>query len=114
MPIALNVEMLAHCYDMIAATPVMARLNLPPSEDIKFHIIKKRDRFAHHQVKNGVHQIAISSRFVGSFMTLVMTMCHEMIHVHQHEAKLPRDDGKGFQKMADKICKQLEFDRLIF
>lgn len=114
MPITITKEMLAHCYDMIAATPVMAKLNLPPSEDVKFHIIRKTDRFAHHQVVGGIHHISISSRVVGSFTTLIPTMCHEMIHVYQDVARLPRNDGKGFQKLADKICKALEFDRLIF
>ncbi len=114
MPIALNIEILAHCYDMLAATPVMAKLNLPPSEDIKFRLIRKKDRFAHHEVIGGVHHIAISTRFVGTFQTLITTMSHEMIHIWQDRCDIPRDDGKGFQKMADKICKALEFDRLIF
>lgn len=114
MPIPLNAEMLAHCYDMLAATPVMARLNLPPSEDVKFRVIRRSDRFAHHEVIGGVHHIAISSKLVGSFTTLVPSMCHEMVHIYQDLTGLPRDDGRGFQKLADKICKELEFDRLIF
>ena len=114
MPIPLNAEMLAHCYDMLAATPCMAKLNLPPSEDIKFRIIRRKDRFAHHEVIGGVHHIAVSSRFVGTFETLVPTMCHEMLHIFQDINDLPRDDGAGFQRLADKICRELHFDRLIF
>lgn len=114
MPIPLNPEMLAHCYDMLAATPVMARLNLPPSEDIKFRVIRRADRFAHHEIIGGVHHIAVSSKLVGTFETLVPTLCHEMLHVFQDINGLPRDDGKGFQKLADKICKELAFDRLLF
>ena len=51
---------------------------------------------------------------VGTFQTLIMTMAHEMIHVHQDLTGMPRDDGKGFAKLADRVCKELEFDRLIF
>lgn len=114
MPIKLTTEMMAHCYDMLAATPIMGKWNLPPSEDIKFKLIKKTDRFAHHTVIGGVHHIAVSIKFVGTFQTLIATMAHEMIHVHQDQAGLPRNDGKGFQKIADRVCKELEFDRLIF
>lgn len=114
MPIHLNKEMLAHCYDMLAATHTMSRWNLPPAEDVKFRIIRRKDRYAHHEVVGGVHHIAVSSTFVGTFQTLIMTMAHEMIHVHQDLTGMPRDDGKGFAKIADRVCKELEFDRLIF
>ena len=114
MPISLNAEMLAHCYDMLAATPAMSRMNLPPSEDVKFRVIRKKDRFAHHEVIGGVHHIAISSKLVGTFETLVPSMAHEMLHIFQDMTGMPRDDGPGFQKMADKICRELAFDRLTF
>lgn len=114
MPIPLNAEMLAHCYDMLAATPTLSKWNLPPAEDIRFKVIKRKDRFAHHLVKGGVHHIEVSASLVGRFETLVSTMAHEMIHVHQDLVGLPRADDNSFAKFADKICKELDLDRLTF
>jgi hypothetical protein len=45
--------------------PPFDRWNLPPSEDIKFSIIKKADRYAHYQMVNGVHHIAVSTKLSG-------------------------------------------------
>ncbi len=114
MAIALTKDMLRHCYDMLRASPVMAKYKLPPASEIRFRITRHQDRFAHHEVIGNTHHIAISSSLVGSFATLTMTMAHEQIHIWQDIKGLPRNDGKGFSKEADRICKAHEWDRLIF
>jgi hypothetical protein len=111
----LTTEVLAHCYDMVvAASPTLQRWNLPPSEDIKFKIIKHKDRYGHHEVIGGVHHIAISSVYVTKFETLISTLVHEAIHIHQDRCDLPRADNKVFSKFADKLCRELMLDRGTF
>ena len=115
MTISLNAEMMAHCWDMvIAASPTLTKWNLPPSEDMKFKVIRRKDRFAHHEVIGGVHRICISSILVRRFETLVSSMVHEAIHVHQDQAELPRADNRTFDALADILCAELELDRGAF
>ena len=116
MPIPLNAEMLAHIYDYLACQPPFSKWNLPPSEDIKFSISRKRDRFAHYQCIGSDHHIVVSSHFVGRHETLVATVAHEMIHLHCELAGITTSNPHDatFHKYADRICKLHEFDRLIF
>ena len=115
MPIALNAEMLAHCWDMVvASSSTLTKWNLPPSEDMKFKVIKRKDRYAHHEVIGGIHQICVSSVLVRRFDVLCSTLIHEAIHVHQDQTDLPRCDNKTFHAFADVLCAELELDRGAF
>ena len=116
MALPLTVEMVAHAYEYLCCTAPFNKWNLPASEDIKFSIIRKKDRYAHYQLVRGVHHIALSSRFVGRHESLLSTLCHEMIHLHMASvcAEERDDHGPTFSKYADRVCKIHEFDRLIF
>lgn len=116
MTIQLNPEMLAHAYEYMACQPPFSKWNLPSSEDVKFSVIKNKDRFAHHQRIGDVHHIVFSSRYVGRHELLLATMSHELIHLHMDQAcmSMKNPHGAAFQKFADRICKLHEFDRLIF
>lgn len=116
MPVPLNPEMLACAYDYLACLPPFHKWNLPPSEDVKFSVIKRRDRTAHYVFDKGAHHIGMSSTFVGRHEMLLSSMAHEMLHLHMAQTcwnrRNPHD--AAFQKWADKICQIHEFDRLVF
>jgi predicted SprT family Zn-dependent metalloprotease len=116
MALLLNAEMLAHAYDYLCCQPPFNKWNLPPSEDVRFSVIKKRDRYAHYQMKCGVHHIVFSSRYVGRHEVLIATMAHELIHLHMESLCMDTRNphGAAFHKFADRICKIHEFDRLVF
>jgi hypothetical protein len=116
MPVPLNAEMLAHAYDYLACQEPFSRWNLPPSEDVRFSISTSRKNFAHYQMIGGVHHIALSRRFVGRHETLIATLAHELIHLHQEQACMATTNAHDatFHKYADKICRIHEFDRLTF
>lgn len=116
MPIQLTPEMLALAYDYLAVQKPFSSWNLPPSEDVKFSVSRHKDRFAHHQMVGGVHHLVFSSRFVGRHDSLLVTLAHELIHIHQEESCMMRDNphDAAFHKLADKVCKLHEFDRLTF
>ena len=108
-------DTMAHCYDMvIAASPTLQGWNLPPSEDVKFKVTKHKMRYGHHEVISGVHHIAMSKINVTSFQTLISTMVHEQVHIHQDQTGLPRSDDKAFEKFADRLCSELGLDRGAF
>ncbi len=117
MSLKLTPDMLAHCYDYLCCTPPFTKWNMPPSEDIKFLVIKTADRYAHYQMVNNVHNIAVSVRWVGRHQTLLSTLAHEMVHLHIRSAGIRQRHAHGgaFQRLADEVCKEhVEFDRLNF
>ena len=116
MALKLTAEMLAFAYDYLACQPPYDKFNMPPSEDVRFLVIRQADRYAHYQMVDGVHTIAVSAKFVGRHETLLSTMAHEMIHLHCVAAgiRMRNPHGKAFQKLADEVCKIHEFDRRIF
>jgi hypothetical protein len=114
--IPLNPEMLAYAYEYLCCTPPFEGWNLPASEDIKFIVLKTKDRMGHHCRRNGMHHIAISRAYIGRHMILLETMAHEMIHLHMSQTcwnrRNPHD--AAFSAYADQVCKIHEFDRLTF
>jgi hypothetical protein len=116
MPLPLNPEMIALAYDYLCCTPPFNKWNLPHSEEVKFTIIKKKDRYAHYQMIGGVHHIAMSSQFVGRHELLLSTLAHELIHLHCEMACMSSSNphDAAFHKLADRVCRIHEFDRLIF
>jgi len=114
MAINLNTEMLAHCFDMLAATPFISKWNLPHSDDIKFKLVSRKRFFGRYIYDGGNHTIEISTKSVGTFQTLILTMAHEMIHLHQSMLDIPVADDATFEGFAEALCKELELDRLAF
>lgn len=114
--IQLSPDMLAHCYDYLICQKPFSGWNLPPSEDVKFKVIKHKDRTAHYEHHKGTHTIAMSSTYVGRHEMLISSMAHEIIHLHMLQTCWNRRNqhDAAFQKYADQVCKVHEFDRLIF
>ena len=119
MPFPINSEVLAAAYDYLCTVPPFKNWNLPhsDSDEIKFSVIRKKDRYAHYQKIGPVHHIAVSSVFMGSrHESLLASVGHEMIHLHIEicEMKDSNDHGLIFQKLADQVCKINGWDRGIF
>jgi hypothetical protein len=117
MTLPLTPEMLACAYDYLCECPPFNKMAMPHSEDVKFSIGRRKDRFAHYQMLGGEHHIVVSGRFVGRHIMLLSTLSHEMAHLYLEQNCIVGSDvhGKPFQRLADKICKHHpEFDRLNF
>jgi predicted SprT family Zn-dependent metalloprotease len=75
-----------------------------------------RDRFGHFKgrIKDNVdmNEIGLSQRAVHSTSTLMATMAHEMIHLHQHEAgRCTRGHHNAqFRRIAARVCRVHGFD----
>lgn len=115
--IQLSPEMLAHCYDYLCHCVPFNKMNMPHSEDVKFLVVRNKDRFAHYQMVNDIHHIAVSTHLVGRHMSLLSTMAHEMCHLYLRANKIQQKHahGRAFQRLADQVCAaNHEFDRLNF
>lgn len=114
MTLPLTVETLRAAYDYMVTTPPFDKWNLPDSEDIVFKVAKDPHNYAWHDKKRGKrHVVAVSRARVGHTMTLMESMAHEIIHVHEANVKgLPRSGGhsKAFWKWAAQVCRAHGFD----
>lgn len=116
MTLPLTPEMLAHAYEYLACQKPFSSWNLPPAEDVKFAVIRHKDRFAHYQMRGGEHHLEFSKHCFARHEVLIATMAHELIHLHAELAEMATGDshGKAFQKIADRVCKIHSFDRTTF
>lgn len=114
MILPLTTEMVAHAYDYLCCCLPFSKWSLPPSDDVKFRIIRSKRIFAQYQMRGGVHHIDVSSRMVGSHMVLLSTLSHELIHLHLGEVEACDNHGPNFQMLADEVCEIHDFDRLTF
>ncbi len=85
---------------------------MPESNTITFSITRS---VGARGSARGTDKIDISARNVGRLDNLLMTMAHEMIHIHNHAKGHTRSaHGGEFRRCADMVCKHHGFDRQMF
>lgn len=114
MTLPLTHETLYGAYKFLCATPPFVRWNLPEAADVKFRVVRDRTLHGWHRCIAGKHTIAISGSSVGHTLSLVMTMAHELVHMHQKRTGMRVNHGLAFQKLAQQICKIHGFDPKAF
>lgn len=116
MTLPLTPDTLRAAYDFLATTPPFNKWNLPDGDDITFRVAKDRTLFGWHDKRRGKpHLIAISEYLVGQITTLMETMSHEMIHLHEERSCIRGNHGPAFKKFAEQVCKiHTCFDRKRF
>lgn len=115
--ITLNPEILARAYDYLQSTQPFCKWNLPDSDDITFKVIRTKKLFGQHYRLNGKHVLEVSSGMHGHSNTLLSTIAHEMIHIHQDEAGMSRrgtEHNAAFHKLASRVCKVHGWDPKLF
>lgn len=112
MTLPLSIEMLESAYDYFRATPPFRRWNLPEPEDITFKVGKDPSCYGWFDKKKKKPTIAISTALVGHTQTLMETMAHEMIHLHEDMRGWRRggEHSAAFRKWAQLVCKIHGFD----
>lgn len=105
MILPLTPEVLAAAYDYLCELPPFSSWSLPPSDEIKFKVVRKNDCYGYYWRKDGKHNIAISSRLVGRHESLLSSMAHEIIHLHLTEIGTTGDPhGPEFVSLSQDIC----------
>jgi len=116
MTLPLNPAMLEAAYEYLRATPPFSSWNLPDGEDVKFQVLRTRRIYADYYRHKGKHIIRLTGK-CGHTATLLVSMAHEMIHLHHKHAGIPMPgDGHGtaFKKHAARVCKYHGFDPQCF
>jgi hypothetical protein len=118
MTLPLSRDVLAAAYDYLCTTQPFSEWNLPDSEDVKFRVIKSPDVRGWYLLgQDGSHTIAISSRCIGRTQSLIETVAHEMVHLHQGDVKMDTPNAqhnRAFWKLADIVCEAHGFDPKLF
>lgn len=117
MTLALTPDVLRAAYNFLNETQPFARWNLPDGDEVVFRVWRGRDRYGQYQRVGDKHHIAISSAIVGHTKTLVETMAHEMIHLHEEHngACTPgAQHSAAFRKWALQVCRIHGFDEKAF
>lgn len=117
MSVTLTPERLAAVYDMLRAFPPFSRWGLPPSDEVKFRVLRTPRLFGLYQpYTDGTHEIQISAGANGHLDTLASTMAHEMIHLYQRIKKNYRGDthNREFHRIAKQVCARFGWDPKTF
>lgn len=113
MSFVLTRDTLRAAYDLLQETQPFCRWNLPDSDDVVFRVARSHNNFGWHTFDGVQHGIAISAATVGTLDTLLKTMAHEMIHVHEHSTrscKSNTEHSAAFKRWAAQVSKIHGFD----
>lgn len=114
MTVPLTKETLEAIYELVRATPPFNRWNLPESEDIRFVVVKTQNLYGYYDYnrKTKEHTIGISANKNGYLHSLIETMSHELIHVHERQTGMckPSQHSAAFRRIAAQVCKIHGFD----
>lgn len=120
--IVLTPELCRLAYRMLCETAPFDGWNMPDSSEVIFTVSRSRDTSGHYKEWKNTdikHEIAMSSRSIGTINNLIWVMAHEMVHLHQ-ACTYPRTDSPGvqhnrsFRMLSDIVCGAHHFDRRMF
>jgi hypothetical protein len=106
-------DTLRSTYAFLCETPPFSRWNLPDADDVDFQVARSKAHYGWHTFDGRKHAIAISSATVRCTATLVTTMAHEMIHVHERQARACKPGVQhtaAFKKWAAQVCRAHGFE----
>lgn len=116
MTLPLTPDTLRAAYEYLATTPPFNRWNMPDSEDVEFRVASSRRICGWYRRVGGKHRITISSGTIGRTASLIETVAHEMIHLHQGDTCMENQaqHNAAFMKLAAKVCGVHGFDERLF
>jgi hypothetical protein len=111
-------ERVAAVYDCLRTFEPWCSLGLPPAEEIEIHVRSRRDCYGEYQFtgKTHPHKILVSSRLIGSFVSLADTVGHEMLHLAQelHGTSNSAQHNEEFRRLARIACRKMIWDERAF
>lgn len=116
MPLTLTKEVLAAAYDYLNVTPPFCHWNLPDSEDVMFRVGRAKNTRGWYRKVGDRHEITMSRSCIGQSDSLIRTMAHEMIHLHEEHAGAcgAGMHSAAFNRWAEQVCKVHGFDVRLF
>lgn len=108
--------MLETAYEFLRATAPFRAWKLPPADEIEFRVSRDPATYGRYWRRGAQHVIELSARNIGHTATLMLTMAHEMIHLHQALRKSAgaAQHNAEFARLAERVCKAHGFDLKAF
>jgi len=111
-------DILRSAYAYLSETPPFNEWNLPDADDVTFKIIGTRNPYGMCHTFGGNwdrprYEIWVSGVSHTQTYTLLATMAHEMVHVHQRHNRINRTKrahGADFRALAKEVCNAHGFD----
>ena len=113
MSILITKATLIAAYDLLRTTAPFVGWKLPDSDAIDFAVIRDRTNYGDCDGE----KIRVSSGRHGHLSTLLATVAHEMIHLHQMCCKLETpntEHNADFRRRAARVCRLHGFDPKVF
>lgn len=114
----LTPEACAAVYDCLRQFAPFSGWKLPPAEQVEFSVTRDHKNFGTHvhYVGTDDHIIEVSEVNNGHFNTIVLTIAHEMVHLHQRRKRLTTkaEHNADFKRRAARICAELGWDAKAF
>jgi hypothetical protein len=117
MTLRLTPDTLAAAYDFLRTTDPFKAWKLPHSDDVAFHVIRNQNIFADFGIDNdGQPLIRVSTAKNGHTATVLMSVAHEALHLHQYLAGLDKgsEHNSDFKRKAKRICAVHGWDTALF
>jgi predicted SprT family Zn-dependent metalloprotease len=110
-----NRDTLRAAYNYLNETPPFNKWNLPDGDDVEFRVVRDRGTFGWYLRENGKHIIGLSVSTVGHTDTLIRTMAHEMVHIHEHcSGPCKKGHSRAFKRWSEQVCRVHGFDPKAF
>jgi len=111
----LTPEILESCYELLRTTPPFRGWKLPHADDVKFVVSRNRDTCAHCEPGTNF-TLTVSQHLHSQLCTLLVTLAHEMIHIHEYMIGVRGDiqHGADFKRLAKQVCRYHGFDSKAF
>lgn len=115
MTIKLTPDVIRAAYDYLNATDPFLKWNLPDSDDLSFAVASDKNNHGWLTTRRGKRpRLTISRAVVGHTLSLITTVAHEMIHLHQYLTGMPQTHGPAFDRLKARVCKIHGFDPKAF
>lgn len=110
MALPLTPQMAAAAYEYLRAAAPFSRWNLPPADEVEFHITHHRDREGDHCTRSRTrdHIIRVSAYHIKTTDMLMQLLAHEMIHARQEILRTGSrrvDHNAEFRRLAVRVCR---------
>jgi hypothetical protein len=113
MTVTITKATIAAAYELLRATPPFMGWKLPDATEVDFVVLRDRTTYGDCDGET----IRVSSGRHGHLPTLLATVAHEMIHLHQMRRKLETrntEHNADFHKRAARVCRLHGFDPKVF
>ena len=113
MSITVTPDMLVAAYELLRTAQPFKGWNLPASGTIEFAVLRDPTTYGDCDGET----LRVSSSRHGHLQTLLATVAHEMIHLHQMRRRLETPNTQhnaDFRRRAARVCRVHGFDPKVF